>query len=162
MVRVRGTVRGMVRVTVRVRGMVRVRVMVRGMVMGMVMVTVRVTVMSPRRRKPLKRKPVRRVNRARKAREWKRAYGSKERVEYFKTLPCCLSGRVPTADDPSDNAHCVTGGAGRKGHYTEIIPLSRAMHAWFDQQSAEYRRAFLKTALLYEGQWQIFQRVSQW
>ena len=156
MVMVTVTVRVMVRVTVRVTVMVMVMVMVR------VRIRVRARVMSPRRRKPLKRKPVRRVNRARKAREWKRAYGSKERVEYFKTLPCCLSGRVPTADDPSDNAHCVTGGARRKGHYTEIIPLSRAMHAWFDQQSAEYRRAFLKTALLYEGQWQIFQRVSQW
>lgn len=74
---------------------------------------------SVKRSSPQRRRPPRRVNGKRKTREWTRAYGSKERVAFVKSLACANCGIVGY----SQNAHTKNGGAGRKGDYTTIIPL---------------------------------------
>lgn len=81
--------------------------------------------MSPLRRTPLKRgKPLNRVNRKRRQSEFARCYGSVERVEWVKSLPCVGCGRNwATTRVPIDNAHIETGGTGRKADYTKIVPL---------------------------------------
>ena len=76
----------------------------------------------PRSTKRLTRSPVKRVNAARKAREFARTYGSKERVAFVKSLPCAICSVIGY----SENAH-VHGksGLGRKGDYITILPLCR-------------------------------------
>lgn len=70
------------------------------------------------------KKPVKKRNAKRHTREWLRAYGSVERVEFVKGLPCVACGRVGFAE----NTHCATGGMGRKAHFTMIAPLCG--HLW--------------------------------
>lgn len=65
-------------------------------------------------------KPSKRIKkRPRSKKEFARIYGSKERVEFVKSLPCSACGIVGY----SENAHIETGGMGRKSDYTKIIPL---------------------------------------
>lgn len=59
----------------------------------------------------------------RKPSEFARIYGSKARVEWVKDQPCVVCGFVP-----SENAHIVTGGMGRKADFDTIIPLCRFDH----------------------------------
>ena len=63
------------------------------------------------------------VNPARRKREWDRAYGSKERVQWVRTLPCVACGRVGF----SENAHVTntdkSGGGSRRAGYQCIAPL---------------------------------------
>lgn len=62
------------------------------------------------------------MNRKRKAREFARAYHSKARVEFVKSLPCAACGVVGY----SENAHVPpTGeaGAGYRADYRFIAPL---------------------------------------
>jgi hypothetical protein len=62
----------------------------------------------PKRRTELRRHtPLRSFNRKRKAKEWKRAYGSEERVKWIQRQPSVVSGRRPC-----ENAHVRTGGTG--------------------------------------------------
>ncbi len=96
----------------------------------------------PIRRKPLKRKAsvkphtvnarksgVKRVNVARRVQEFARAYGSKERVAFVKARRCAYCTFAP----PSENAHLPSQhGMGRKGPYTDIIPLCRTCHVALD------------------------------
>jgi hypothetical protein len=63
--------------------------------------------------------------RQKKVNEWARAYGSRERVLFVKTLPCRV--RV-CRERPSENAHSKTGGTGRKADADTILPLCRAHH----------------------------------
>lgn len=73
------------------------------------------------RRSPMKRGGrVRPVNRKRRKSEFARCYHSKARVEWVKSLPCVFCAHRGC----SENAH-VWGrsGMGRKGPYTEIVPL---------------------------------------
>lgn len=79
-------------------------------------------------RKPVKRIPVKRVNVARRKKEWARAYHSKERVEFVKSLPCWKCG----ACGQSQNAHTVTGGKSRKADYDTIVPLCARCHTAHD------------------------------
>lgn len=77
-----------------------------------------------RRLSELKRKVrVKPRNPKRRQSEFARAYHSKERVEWVKSLPCCVCSTVP-----SDNAHVGNGGAGRKAGYESIVPLCREHH----------------------------------
>lgn len=55
------------------------------------------------------------------AREWKRVYGSHERVQWVKSRPCDVCGKKPTWRYPSDNAHVTNGGMGRKADARWII-----------------------------------------
>lgn len=92
------------------------------------------------------RKALPRSNPARRKREFSRTYGSKERVEWFKGLPCHFCGK-----GPSENAHCVTGGASRKADAHTIIPADRACHEWLDSQPAEWRKTLLGAAMAYDA-----------
>lgn len=72
---------------------------------------------------PAKPRRVKRKNVKRSKREWERAYGSKQRVEWVKSQPCVACWKTPC-----ENAHIVTGGMGRKADYDQIVPLCRYHH----------------------------------
>lgn len=85
----------------------------------------------PPRSHPVARGAVKRSNPKRKASEFRRAYGSKARVEWVKRQPCpvCLAlGMRGDWTAERDNAHIVGGGAGRKADRTMIVPLCRHHH----------------------------------
>ena len=58
--------------------------------------------------------------------EWARAYHSAARVAFVKSLPCAFTGE--DGYPLRENAHTVSGGMGRKGPYTSIIPATREVH----------------------------------
>ncbi len=66
-------------------------------------------------------RPLPKVNRQRKASAFARCYHSQARVRFVKRLPCVACGYEGPV--PRANAHTINDGAGRKGHYTTIIPL---------------------------------------
>ena len=87
-----------------------------------------------KRRKPLERrtgitsrkqlnrkKTVKRKNARRSAKEFRRAYGSRERVRAVQAMPCVVCGALP-----SENAHVRSRGAG--GGAADIVPLCMAHH----------------------------------
>jgi hypothetical protein len=118
----------------------------------------------PQRRSPVTKKPrkaPKKVNAKRKAREFARAYGSKERVAWVKSLPCVAC----TSNGRSDNHHICGDGAGRKADHTSIIPLCRACHlAWhrFGRRYVEVRAGFKaeQVAAATEQRWQTFNGQS--
>ena len=67
-----------------------------------------------------------RSNPARKAREWARAYGSKERVAFVQSLPCVVLG---CTRGPIENMHIRGDGAGRKADAKYIVPACSYHHA---------------------------------
>jgi hypothetical protein len=104
---------------------------------------------------PMKRrKPVPPRNDARKRKAFTRAYGSKERVLWVQSLPCCCG----CARTPCHNAHTTTDGIGRKGHYTTIVPLHPSCHRAYDEHRAPFdaadRRAVIRLhAEVIAAQW---------
>lgn len=107
---------------------------------------------SPRRKKPLpkstsfakrggKPKP---TNPARRKKAFARAYGSKERVEFVKSLPCLVCGC-----SPSENAHVGKegAGAGRKANADQIAALCSRCHAELHRMGAESFERQYKTHL---------------
>lgn len=90
---------------------------------------------------PKSRRPLNKSNPVRRAREFARAYGSKTRVAFVKTLACVVCGTAP-----SDNAHIHGGksGMGRKGPYTDIIPLCRKCHTLYDEYKIKLDPAGLR------------------
>lgn len=91
----------------------------------------------PRPTKPIARSAIKPRTARPKARnvkrhagEWARAYGSKARVAFVKSLGCCVSGCM---DGPVENAHTVNGGMGRKADANTIVPLCRAHHRFLHQ-----------------------------
>lgn len=83
------------------------------------------------KRTQLRRKtPMKKVNPERRARERERAYGPPERREWIQRQPCSVPG---CTNRPSVNAHVDRegdpSGMGRKGDYTQIIPLCQPHHA---------------------------------
>ena len=118
-----------------------------------------------KRRKPPKkatkqphRKPVKRKNVARKNQEWARAYGSPERVQWFKSQPCILCG----AEDFTANAHTVGGGGSRKGPAESVIPLCDSRfttvgcHQLFDRRELDVatRALLIASAPVWAKAWQ--------
>ncbi len=82
------------------------------------------------KRTPLARKSslkrggrVKPINAKRRKSEFARTYGSKARVAWVKSLPCLVCGM-----GPSENAHVVNGGTGRKGDCYAIVPLCSDHH----------------------------------
>lgn len=67
-------------------------------------------------------------NASRKKREFARCYHSEARVKFVKSLPCLVSLDFGTPDHPIDNVHIEGDGAGRKAHYTLIVPLKHRLH----------------------------------
>lgn len=92
-----------------------------------------------KRSAPKRRTPVKRVNRKRKAAEWKRAYGSKERVEWVHRQDCILRSVDSLCQLPSEAAHVGNGGMGRKTDAYRIVPLCTDHHRELHQSG---RRTF--------------------
>lgn len=87
---------------------------------------------------PRRKTRVKRVNRKRKAENFRRAYGGKGRVEWIKTQPCIVFARrfrgpfgwgTAQCFGAIENAHTVTGGASRKAGAETVIPLCRWHHS---------------------------------
>ena len=57
--------------------------------------------------------------------EFGRIYGSEDRVREVKRLPCSVQGCKRT---PSENAHVISGGMGRKADWQYIAPLCHTHH----------------------------------
>lgn len=57
------------------------------------------------------------------AEERDRIYGTEERRAWVTTLPCIACGSTP-----SQNAHSVSGGMGRKADHRTIVPLCASCH----------------------------------
>ena len=78
----------------------------------------------PRSASPIARgKRPNRVNKARKAKNFARAYESEARLEWFAAHPCVCCGTTALR---RDNAHLPSkSGAGRKGDARFIVPLCR-------------------------------------
>ena len=72
-------------------------------------------------------------NATRRTKEWARAYGSTQRVEWIAARPCSVCG-CPRR--PCENAHTVTGGTGRKADASTVIPLCSYHHAELHQVGA--------------------------
>ena len=53
--------------------------------------------------------------------KFEKSFGSEDRVNFIKSLPCLVCGNTPC-----DNAHVKSRGAG--GDYTCIVPLCRVHH----------------------------------
>lgn len=105
------------------------------------------------------------VNRPRRASEFQRCYHSRERVRWVKGLGCLVCLTVSPlfytmSAGKCDNAHVGgNGGMGRKGPYTEIVPLCRKHHRLFDEHRfpcdvPELRGWLLKMAGTIETHWQ--------
>lgn len=109
----------------------------------------------PRKSRPTASNPTR------KAREFARCYHSRARVEFVKSLRCVSglgSGEV-------QNHHIEGGGAGRKAHYTKIVPMGAEMHARIHQYGREwFERTFgydlNMEAIKTEIAWQKFAAAS--
>lgn len=65
----------------------------------------------------------------RSASEYARIYGSRERVERIKAMPCTVPGCVRR---PSENAHIENGGMGRKAGWETVLPLCHQHHHQLD------------------------------
>lgn len=74
----------------------------------------------------MKRSPINRVNRKRKAANHKRAYGGPAFLAYIHRLPCWACGYA--GPSPRQAAHTVNGGMGRKGDADTIIALCNVCH----------------------------------
>ena len=66
---------------------------------------------------------------------FRRAFHSPERIEFFRNLPCEVTSR--SRRESSEwarvvNAHTKGGGVGRRGPYTSIVPLKWDVHGDFD------------------------------
>ena len=91
------------------------------------------------RRKMLKRKasiktrkPIKKVNTVRKAREFARAYHSRARVLFVQNIGCAVCGQ-----GPCHNAHTKSkSGMGRKGDYNTIAALCASCHVKYDTGSS--------------------------
>lgn len=81
----------------------------------------------------MKRTRLRARNPKRRKAEWARAYHSPERVAWVRARPCFVCG-CPRR--PSENAHTVTGGMGRKADASTIAPLCAYHHAELHQVGA--------------------------
>lgn len=75
-------------------------------------------------RKP--RKPVKKKNDARRAKNVPRAYGPDERREWTKRQPCIVPGCGRT---PCDASHLVSGGTGRKSDAKWTVPFCSSIVA---------------------------------
>lgn len=72
------------------------------------------------------------------AKNWLRAYGSPERVEWINAMPCCWCG----VEGHTQNAHTVGGGGSRKANAETIAPLCHAgandCHGQYDRHEGPF------------------------
>lgn len=77
---------------------------------------------------------MKKVNRARKAANLKRAHGSADHRAWMKRQPCVVCGRTP-----SDAAHLKSGGTGRKDDWQHTVPMcSTIVEAGYSGHHDEY------------------------
>ena len=99
----------------------------------------------------------------RKPSEFARIYGSKERVEFIKSLPCAACLAVGF----SQNAHLLgNGGAGRKKSYTTVGPLCGGCHEQYDEHRWAFNIVFpdfdpIKVSAETETAWLAYQSAGQ-
>ena len=144
---------------------------------------------SPKPRRPLlSEKPIKRSGKIkpkpRSPEEYARIYGSPERVEWVKSLPCVttwhddwwkfrghhtngriLFGGTGTAcKGKKENAHIVSGGTGRKADAHLIVPACHhhhaEMHRGVQTFEARYGVDLNAAAEQIEAKWQAWLRVS--
>lgn len=92
----------------------------------------------------------------RKAAEWKRVYGSEERVEWISRQPSVVSGKTPC-----QNAHIKSGGMGRKADSCWIVALTAEEHAEIHNQGirsfeAKYGIDLTAAAVATEMKWRAY------
>jgi hypothetical protein len=80
---------------------------------------------APKVRPPKRKVTKKKSSSTRKAKNWGRAYGSRERVEWVKQQPCTSCGLFRGS---CENAHTRTGGAGRKADAVWVIPMCYWCH----------------------------------
>jgi hypothetical protein len=110
------------------------------------------TIVGPRQR------PKRR-NAKRKPSEFARCFGSKARVQFVKSLPCCVTGRRGGID----NAHVIRDGSegmGRRGGFACIAPLRHELHSLLHTSPARFTERygtpdFAKAAAETEQRWRV-------
>jgi hypothetical protein len=116
----------------------------------------------------IRRKKLKAVNPARRAKEFARTYGSKERCQWIAEQPCawCVLRGLVRISRPSDNAHSEGGGGmGMKADYTTVVPLCRRHHEQYDQHRAPFdtlsaREAVKVLAAETKVKWQERERIS--
>ncbi len=117
----------------------------------------------PARTPKKERVPVKKRNRKRHTREWLRAYGSPERVEFVRWRRCVVATIVcEGAVGLRENAHIVTGGGSRKADADKIVPLCNHHHfmlhcAGRDEFEHRYRVDLTECARMTESAWLAFQ-----
>lgn len=100
-----------------------------------------------KREKPLARgRPMKRGGRIkpkkRSADEFKRVYGSAERVAWIKTLPC-----VGCRNTSHDGHHIAGDGIGRKEHHSLIVPVCRTCHQYIHNHGARAFESMYRVSL---------------
>lgn len=105
---------------------------------------------------PIRKKP-------RKPSETLRIYGTPERREWIKSLPCHIGKEWPAeivgaCDGPIQNCHSVSGGKGRKADANTIFPGCRLHHQCYDQYvgifaDRDIRASIIGAALAYDLSW---------
>ena len=98
-----------------------------------------------------RRKPIKRVNAKRKAKNWSRAYGSEERVAFVKSLPCVFVGGSTLCAGVIANHHTATGGRGRKADANTIVPICTFHHLELHQVGANAMQARYDVQLAMEA-----------
>lgn len=88
--------------------------------------------------------------------EFRRIYGSRERVKWVKTLDCLAEG--PYCDGPIHGHHVITGGTGRKADAKFIVPLCEGHHRELHSEGrhtfeADYRVNLIASAADVSAAW---------
>lgn len=100
----------------------------------------------PRGKPPKAKKRPKARNVERQKRNFAFSYHSKERVEWVKTLPCCVASSVCGGE--VDNAHTESGKSmGKKGPYQSIAPLCRWHHRRYDLRYGPFELTEKRTAI---------------
>lgn len=104
--------------------------------------------MIARRSPPKRTTRPRPYNKVRRRSRFRHAYHSAERVQWIQSLDCFCCAALPVANmGPIHNAHIGGGSAGKKGHYSQVIPLCdghhRALHKFGRRLTEETYGIFL-------------------
>lgn len=119
------------------------------------------------KRTPITRKTrVKRANRPRKAENFVRAYGGRDRVRWINHQPCCSCGLTPSEEKPTQNVHVRSGGKSRKADACWIAPLCHWCHAKLHRIGkasfeAEYQIDLDHEAAVTDARWEQYEAAHQ-
>lgn len=104
--------------------------------------------------KPKVRKPVKRTNPERRAKNFARAYGGAY-ADRIRAMRCCIASVA--CFGPTQAHHTVTGGASRKADASTLVPLCQFHHnLWHN--NGDFRRAYRESlTVLAASLWQSYQ-----